>query len=83
MDVLWTIVVAFVLVGVALLFIVDALQQRTVMARIAALLVLVGGVLAGAELGTPWAPLAVLVLAFCLGVAGRLGTEDDDGARRV
>ena len=78
MDVLWSIIVVVVLAGVALLFIVDALQQRTVSARIAALLVLLGGVLAGAELWTPWVPLTILVIGLGLGVAGRLGAEHDE-----
>ena len=39
------------------------------------MLVLVAGVMFGAELLTPWVPLGVLVVAFGLGVAGRLGTE--------
>jgi hypothetical protein len=78
MSVLWTIIVVAVLIGVALLFIVDALQQRTVAAKIAALLVVVGGAMFGAELWTPWVPIMVLVVATLLGIAGRL----DDGPRR-
>jgi lysylphosphatidylglycerol synthetase-like protein (DUF2156 family) len=78
LDAIWGAVVVVVLVGVALLFIADALQQRTVPARIAAFLTLGAGVLLGAELLAPWLPLAVLALAFCLGVAGRLGSDDTD-----
>jgi hypothetical protein len=77
-DVIWSAIVAVVLAGVALLFVADALQQRTLPARIAAFLTLGAGVLLGAELLTPWLPLAVLAVAFCLYVAGRLRSDDAD-----
>jgi hypothetical protein len=81
-HVIWTAIVVVVLAGVALLFIADALQQRTVPARIAAFLTLGAGILLGAEVLTPWLPLAVLVVALCLGVAGRLGSDSERAGPR-
>jgi hypothetical protein len=72
-DALWTILVVVVLAGVVLLFIVDAIQERTTWARAAAFVTLAAGVTAGMELSTPWLPLALIVVAVGLGVAGRVG----------
>lgn len=83
MDVLWTIFVTLALVVVALLFIVDALQQRSAMEKVAGLLVLVAGGLFGAELWTPWIPLGVLALAFALGIAGRADSHRPTDQRRA
>lgn len=83
MGVVWTIFVTLALVGVALLFIVDALQQRSTMATVAGLLALVAGGLYGAELWTPWVPLGVLALAFALGIAGRAASPPPADRRRA
>jgi hypothetical protein len=70
-DVVWNVLVVAILAGVALLFIVDAVSQPTVWARVAALVAIAAGIVAGLEVAGPWLPIGLIVAALALWVAGR------------
>jgi hypothetical protein len=78
-DVLWSVVVVLVLLGVALVFIADALTEKTTSARVGAFAAIASGLAFGAELWKPWLPWGLLVLAVALYIAGHTSRRTNRG----
>jgi hypothetical protein len=70
-DVVWNVLVVAILAAVALLFIVAAVSQPTVWARVAAFVTIAAGIVAGLEVAAPWLPIGLIVAAVALWVTGR------------
>jgi hypothetical protein len=79
----WDVLVIAILAGVALLFVVDAMSEPTVWARVAAFTAIAAGIVAGLEVGGPWLPVGMLVVAFALWVAGRRSESPKRHSTRV
>jgi hypothetical protein len=67
---LWTILGLVVIAIVLLLFVADALSERTPGARIAAFITVAAGVAQGGELWRPWLPLGLLASAIAFYIVG-------------
>ena len=70
-EVVWNVLVVAILAGVALLFIVDAVSQPTMGARVAAFVAIAAGIVTGLEVAGPWLPIGLILVAAAFWVAGR------------